>query len=306
MNLFNQIITGLLPFVPKPIVQKVSAKYIAGPTLLDAVNTVRSLNAKGAMATVDVLGEFITSREEATENTRYSCEVIQTLYAEKLNGNLSIKLTSLGLALDHELCEQNVRKILDCAKEAGGMFVRFDMENSPYTTQTIELYQKLRREYTNVGVVLQSYLRRTENDVRRLLEDGSKHAVTTNVRLCKGIYREDPEIAFQERGEIQRNYLAVLDQLFQGGAYVGIATHDDLLIEGAKVLLKKYDRALTSFEFQMLLGVREEVRSTLIKEGFRLRVYVPFGADWYAYSIRRLKENPSMAGYIVKGMFSTN
>ncbi len=306
MKLFNQFITGLLPIVPKPIVQKVSARYIAGSTLQDAVKTVRNLNAKGAMATVDVLGEFIKNREEATENTRYSIEVIDKLFGEGLDGNLSIKLTSLGLGLDDAMCEVNVRKILDAGKNAGKMFVRFDMENSPYTTQTIELYKKLRREYPNVGVVLQAYLRRTEQDILDLLADGKRHNITTNARLCKGIYQEAPEIAFQDRAEIQKSYAALLDRLLSGGAYVGIATHDDLLIASARDLLKKYDRDRTTFEFQMLLGVREEVRSKLIRDGYRLRVYVPFGADWYGYSIRRLKENPSMAGYIVKGMFGMN
>jgi proline dehydrogenase len=306
MKLFNQIITGLLPIVPKPIVQKVSARYIAGSTLKDAVNTVRRLNAKGAMATVDVLGEFIKNRDEATENTRYSIEVITTLFTEKLDGNLSIKLTSLGLGLDDAMCEQNVRKILDAGKASGNMFVRFDMENSPYTSATIELYKKLRKEYSNVGVVLQAYLRRTADDIKGLLEEGKANALPTNARLCKGIYREAPEIAFQERAEIQKSYLALLDQLLVGGGYVGIATHDDLLINGAKTLIEKYTLATTSYEFQMLLGVREEVRNNLINAGYRLRVYVPFGADWYGYSIRRLKENPSMAGYIVKGMFGMN
>jgi len=306
MNFFNQIISGMLPIVPKPIVQRVSARYIAGSTLQDAVDTVRKLNGKGAMATVDVLGEFIKTREEAIENARYSCEVLQRLDSEKLQGNLSIKLTSLGLGLDDALCEQNVRQILQTAKENGAIFVRIDMENSPYTSLTIEMYKKLRREFANVGLVLQAYLRRTESDVHDLLEDGKRAAVQTNLRLCKGIYREDPAIAFQSREEIRQNYSKVLEKILAAGAYVGIATHDDVLINEAKALIKKYNRERTSYEFQMLLGVREEIRDGLIKEGFRLRVYVPFGAQWYGYSLRRLKENPSVAGYIVKGMFGFN
>jgi proline dehydrogenase len=299
VNPFNQLIATLLPIVPKAIVRRVSAKYIAGPTLEDAVRTVRRLNSIGAMATVDVLGEFISTMTEAEENTRYSCEVLERLRTEMLDGNLSIKLTSLGLGLDDAGCERNVRKILDTARANGGIFVRFDMENSPYTTLTIELYRKLRKEYPNIGVVLQSYLRRTENDIRELLADGP-----TNVRLCKGIYIEPESIAFKKREEIQQNFLTCLDLLFSGGAYVGVATHDDMLIDGAKKLVAKYKLGEEQFEFQMLLGVRDERRNHLIQEGYRLRVYVPFGADWYGYSIRRLKENPSMAGHIFKAMFT--
>ncbi len=304
MGLLNTLIAFLLPYVPKSIVQKVSQRYIAGATLDDAVRTVRSLNEKSAMATIDVLGEFIDNLKQATENTRYSCEVIRRLAKDGLKGNLSIKLTSLGLEIDTAACERNVRQILDVARENGGMFVRMDMENSPYTDRTIDLYRKLRTEYANVGVVLQAYLRRTANDVNRLIAEGNAQGVRTNVRLCKGIYVEAEAIAFKRRKEIQDNYLLCLDNLLAANAYIGIATHDDLLIDGAKKLIAKYKVSNEEFEFQMLLGVHEQVRDTLIREGYRLRVYVPFGEDWYGYSIRRLKENPQMGGYIVKALFT--
>ena len=304
MNVFNQAIAVLLPYVPKPIVRKVSDRYIAGVTLDDAVKTVRALNQKGAMATVDVLGEYIKDLSEAKENTRYSCEVLRRLHAEKLDGNLSIKLTSLGLGIDNDLCERNVREILKTGRDNGNTFVRIDMENSPYTTLTLDLYRKFRREFSNVGVVLQAYMRRTESDIEALLTEGNAAGLTTKVRLCKGIYREDVSIAFQDRKEIQDNYLKCLDKLFAGKAYVGIATHDDVLIEGARRLIAKHRLGIQEFEFQMLLGVRELVRDAIIAEGFRLRVYVPFGEDWYGYSIRRLKENPSIAGYIVKALLT--
>lgn len=304
MNVFNQAIAVLLPYVPKPIVRKVSDRYIAGVTLDDAVKTVRALNQKGAMATVDVLGEYIKDLSEAKENTRYSCEVLRRLHAEKLDGNLSIKLTSLGLGIDNDLCERNVREILTTGRDNGNTFVRIDMENSPYTTLTLDLYRKFRREFSNVGVVLQAYMRRTESDIETLLKEGKAAGLTTKVRLCKGIYREDVSIAFQDRKEIQDNYLKCLDKLFAGKAYVGIATHDDVLIEGAKRLIAKHRLGIQEFEFQMLLGVREPVRDAIIAEGYRLRVYVPFGEDWYGYSIRRLKENPSIAGYIVKALLT--
>ncbi|HEY3874336.1 MAG TPA: proline dehydrogenase family protein [Candidatus Kapabacteria bacterium] len=302
MNVFNQTLAWALPIVPKSIVRKVSERYIAGATLDDAVRVVRALNAKRAMATVDVLGEFIQSLKEARANTLYSCEVLRRLHRDGLDANLSIKLTSLGLEIDSDACEKNVREILVTARENGNTFVRIDMENSPYTTRTIDLYRTLRKEFTNVGIVLQAYMRRTESDIDLLLANGAAENIPTNLRLCKGIYVEEEKIAFQERKAVQDHYLRCLEKLLSTGTYVGIATHDDPLIEGAKALLKKYGVPRERFEFQMLLGVREQVRDALIREGFRLRVYVPFGEDWYGYSVRRLKENPKMAGYIVKAL----
>lgn len=298
MNFFNKLIAISLPIVPKAIVRKVSARYIAGDTLADAVHVVRGLNAEGAMATVDVLGEYITSLSQAEENTEYSCEVLKTIEREKIDSNLSIKLTSLGLDLDPEACEKNVLRILENARDHGNIFVRFDMENSPYTTRTIELHNKLKNKF-NVGVVLQAYMRRTENDIHDLIKTGAK-----NIRLCKGIYIESETIAFKGREEIRNNYLKCLELALSNGLYVGIATHDEMLVHGAKNILKKLGLRKDRYEFQMLLGVTEPMRRQLIAEGHRLRVYVPFGADWYGYSIRRLKENPSMAGHIFKAIFT--
>ena len=298
MNLFNKLIAALLPFVPKGIVRKVSARYIAGDTLRDAVHVVRLLNNEGAMATVDVLGEYITSLHEAAINTRYACEVLETIAHEKIDSNLSIKLTSLGLALDPAECEKNVRIILGAAKTHGNNFVRFDMENSPFTSQTIDLYNKLRSEF-NIGVVVQAYMRRTEDDIKRLIAGGA-----TNIRLCKGIYDEAEEIAFKEKDEIRNNFLKCLELALSHGVYTGIATHDAFVINGAKEIIKKLGLKKEQYEFQMLLGVTESLRRQLLAEGYRLRVYVPFGADWYGYSVRRLKENPAIAGHIFKAMFS--
>ena len=298
MNFLNKLIAAVLPAVPKSIVRKVSARYIAGPFLNDAVRVVRQLNSEGAMATVDVLGEYIKSMDEAEENTKYSIEVLDGIDQEQVNSNLSIKLTSLGLGLDNAACERNVRRILDTARSHNN-FVRFDMEDSHYTTQTIDLYTKLRKEYDNVGVVLQAYLRRTEADIKDLLEGGK-----TNIRLCKGIYIEPEEIAFKDRAEVQDHFLRSLEVAFTGGAYVGIATHDDVLINGARSLIGQCGLQREQYEFQMLLGVRDQKRRELLHEGHRLRVYVPFGADWYGYSVRRLKENPAIAGHILKAFFS--
>jgi proline dehydrogenase len=297
VNLFNNLIAALLPFVPRSIVRKVSARYIAGDTLPDAIHTVRALNAEGAMATVDVLGEYITTLQEAAVNTRYACEVLERVAHEKVDSNLSIKLTSLGLALDPSECEKNVRLILGAAKTHGNNFVRFDMENSPYTTQTIDLYKKLRGEF-NIGVVLQAYMRRTESDIEKLITDGA-----TNIRLCKGIYNETEEIAFKKKDEIRNNFLKCLELALSHGVYVGIATHDQFVIDGAKAIINSLGLTREQYEFQMLLGVTEPIRRQLIAERYRLRVYVPFGADWYGYSVRRLKENPAIAGNVVKAMF---
>jgi len=298
VNLFNKLIAVSLPIVPKSIVRKVSARYIAGDTLADAVRVVRALNAEGAMATVDVLGEYIHSLEEATKNTKYCCEVLLTIEREMIDSNLSIKLTSLGLAIDPSACERNVRTILETARDHGNIFVRFDMENSPYTTLTVDLYDKLRKEF-HIGVVLQAYMRRTKSDIERLISGG-----TTNIRLCKGIYIESEEIAFKSGNEIRDNFLRCLEYALANNVYVGIATHDAMLIEEAKELINSIGLSKDKYEFQMLLGVTEQMRRQLIKEDFRLRVYVPFGADWYGYSVRRLKENPSIAGHIVKAMFT--
>jgi len=297
VSIFSKIAAALLPIIPKAIVRKVSRRYIAGDTLAEAVNVVRTLNEEGAMATMDVLGEYITSLHEAAENTRFACEVLETIHHEKIDSNLSIKLTSHGLAIDPTECEKNVRIILGAAKTHGNIFVRFDMENSPYTSQTVDLYGKLREEY-NIGVVLQAYMRRTESDIQKLIEGGH-----TNIRLCKGIYDEPEAIAFKEREEIRDNFQKCLELALTHRAYVGIATHDTILINRAKEILNELSLTHEQYEFQMLLGVTEPMRRQLIKEGHRLRVYVPFGADWYGYSVRRLKENPAIAGHIVKAMF---
>jgi proline dehydrogenase len=298
MNVLNQIIAGVLPLVPKPIVRKVSSRYIAGSAVSDAVRVVRNLNQQGAMATIDVLGEYIKDMDEARKNTEDQIEVLNAIEKERLQGNLSIKLTSLGLGLDDAMCEANVRRILEHAKAHGNIFVRFDMENVPYTDRTIALYLKFRKKY-NVGIVLQAYLHRTQDDIRKIMSDGP-----SNFRICKGIYVESPEHAIKDYESVRKNYLDCLELMLQGGAYVGIATHDSYLVDEAKKLVAKHGRDKQSYEFQMLLGVRDELRKRTISEGHRLRVYVPFGADWYGYSIRRLKENPSMAGHIMKAIFT--
>jgi proline dehydrogenase len=284
----DRTIARVLPAVPRPIVRRLSAPYIAGATLDDAARTVRRLNAEGKLATVDVLGEEVTSAREAEKITAAYYRVLDRIEREHLSANISVKLTGLGLELGEALCRSNLESLLENARVRGN-FVRIDMEDSSTTDATLGLYRDLRgagRE--NLGVVLQAYLRRTLADVPGL----------TNVRLCKGIYVEPPELAFQDPAEIRVNFLATLDALLDQGTYVGIATHDEVLIEAA--LRRVAERGLEhdGYAFQMLLGVREERATELVRAGHRLRVYVPFGTHWYEYSIRRLQENPQIAGYV--------
>lgn len=296
MNLLNSFVVKTLPYIPKSIVGAVAKRYIAGETLPDAVNKVRQLNGEQAMATVDVLGEDIFTQDQATESTYNSIQVLNAIAKNSLDSNLSIKLTSLGLKMERQFCIGNVDEIVSTAKKQNN-FVRIDMEDHTCTDGTLEMYRLMRERYGNVGIVIQAYLHRSENDIRALA------AEKANVRLCKGIYNEPPNVAIKDRVGIQQNYLTLLRILFEGGCYVGIATHDDVLIDGAKKLISERGISKDRYEYQMLLGVRDEKRKQLIAEGHRLRVYVPFGKDWYGYSTRRLKENPQMAGHVFKAMF---
>jgi proline dehydrogenase len=296
MNIFNQLIVSLLPLTPKSIVARFARPYIAGEDLADAIRTVKMLNAGKAAATVDVLGEDITTREEAIAAREECKRVLAAISDNALNSNISVKLTQLGLKIDAAFCRANVEEILEAAK-AKNNFVRIDMEDHTCTDDTLRVFHDVKEKYSNVGIVIQAYLRRSEVDIRQLAAEKAK------VRLCKGIYNEPPEIAFKGKGEIQQNYLRLLRILLDARCYVGIATHDDVLINGAKAMVEEMKLSPNEYEFQMLLGVRGEKRSELIRDGHRLRVYTPYGKRWYAYSVRRLKENPQMAGYIVKSIF---
>jgi proline dehydrogenase len=298
MNLLNKIIVSTLPAVPKPIVRKFANKYIAGEKLADAVRVVRKLNSQGIMATLDVLGEAITTRDEAIVARNEILELFPTIQKEKLDSNVSIKLTQLGLALDKNFCLENVRMIVSKAKEMNN-FVRIDMEDSSTTDDTIWVYREIRKEFNNSGIVLQAYMRRTENDADGLMKEGLGH-----FRLCKGIYVEPVEIAFKGHDEINQNFIAVMKKMFEKKAYVGIATHDDFLIDAAYRIIQSMKLQKHEYEFQMLLGVRDDLRAKILREGHRMRVYVPFGEHWYRYSIRRFKENPQIAGYVLKALFN--
>ncbi|MCK5742510.1 MAG: proline dehydrogenase family protein [Chlorobi bacterium] len=296
--MLNKIIVATMPLVPKSIVHIFAKKYIAGDTLNHAVEDARKIEAEGGMTTIDVLGEFVDNKERAIHETGDSLKVVDAIHEHKLTTYLSLKPTSLGLGINEEFGYENIKSVVEKAQKLN-IRVRLDMENSPFTTKTLNLYKRLRDEgFDNVGTVIQSYMRRSEDDIKDLLP------YKPNIRLCKGIYKEAPEVAFQEKEEVRDNYKILLRLLMDNNCYTGIATHDDPLIDDAREYLKENNISKDKYEFQVLLGVREPKRRELIKEGHPLRVYVPFGEDWYGYSTRRLKENPDMVGHIVKAIFS--
>jgi len=297
MNPINTILVKTIPLLPKKLVRVFANKYIAGDSIGDAVQTVKNLNSQNVMATIDVLGESIKDRDEAVKSKNESLEVLDNIVKHNLNGNLSVKLTMLALAMDYDLCKSLFNEILEDAKSKN-IFVRIDMEDSSVPDITIKMYKEMRAKFDNVGLVLQAYLRRTEKDIIELTEEKS------NFRLCKGIYVEPESIAFKGRQEIRDNYLKLLRIIFEKNTYVGIATHDDYLTKGAEEMIKEMNIDKSKYEFQMLLGVREWLRDELVGKGNRMRVYVPFGQRWYEYSIRRFQENPNVAGQVLKSMFS--
>ncbi len=302
MMWFNKMIASILPHMPKNLVWIFSKRYIAGRTIDDAVRVSRQLNAEGYMVTIDLLGEFISDLKEAEKNRDQYLNIIETIQKNNIDGNYSVKPSMFGLLLDEETCYQNIREIV--AKAASfNNFVRIDMEDSSCVDREIKLFRRLKQDFPkNVGLVLQAYMRRTMDDLKNLTELHSEDN-PLNFRLCKGIYVEPEEIAYKKYEEINRHYLEDLDYILKNGIYPGIATHDVPLIEGAYKLLKKYKVPKDRYEFQMLYGVTPALRKSIIEKGHRLRVYVPFGEDWFPYSTRRLKENPKIASDIMKALF---
>jgi proline dehydrogenase len=269
MGIVDKAIANSVPVIPRPVVKRISSRYIAGDTLEDAISTVRDLNEQGCVATIDLLGE-------STES----------------------KLTGLGLTLSEELCGANLEEIVEYAG-ARDRFVRVDMEDSPYTEATLNIVNDMHERHGNIGAVLQAYMRRSIDDVQHVIEAGF------TLRLCKGIYDEPRSIAYKDFDTVRQNYIFLLDELLKGGIYVGIATHDEFLIWHALRLIHQLEVPEDRYEFQMLLGVDEELRSILVGAGHKLRVYVPFGEDWYEYSTRRLKENPKIAGYVARDVIGS-
>jgi proline dehydrogenase len=288
LALLDRALVRLLPAVPRTVVQRVSSRYIAGTTLAEAVETVRALNAEGKLATIDVLGEEISTAEEAAAFTRSYHDVFEAIEREGLDSNVSVKPTALGLGLSYDLLKENLTALVTDAA-ARDNFVRIDMEDSSTTDDTLRVYRELRAEgHRNVAPVLQASLRRTLADV----------AGIHNARLCKGIYVEPPELQYRDDEDVRTSFTKTLEALLDEGAYVGIATHDDRLLDRALELVRERALPVEAYEFQLLLGVRPELGDALVRDGHRLRLYVPFGERWYEYSLRRLQENPKVAGYV--------
>ena len=286
MAILDRALVRLLPAVPRAVVRRIADRYIAGEELGDAVETVARLNAGGKTATIDVLGEEVARREEVQEITRAYLDAIEAISERGLESNVSIKPTGLGLLLGYDVARENLEAVVRRAAEVGN-FVRIDMEDASTTDDTLRIYRELREDgLDNVGVVLQARLRRTLGDIEALAE------LRPNIRICKGIYLEPEEIAFTGFEEIRLNYVRCLEALDSAASFVGVATHDEFLISEAKRVMQE------PYEFQMLLGVREPLGEQLVRDGARLRIYVPYGRQWYEYSLRRLQENPRIAGYV--------
>ena len=294
MRTFDRAVAASLPLVPRPLVRRFADRYMAGETLEEAVLTVRRLNDQGTMATIDVLGEFIRAPEEAEATATAYERVLDAIAAERLDATISVKLSGLGIEIEQTLADRTLARVLASA-ERHGIFVRIDMEDSGLTDRTLRLYRSLREAgHEGIGIVLQAYLRRTMDDVHALAD------LTPSVRVVKGIYIEPEEVAYKDPAAINGNFVRVVDRLLAAGSHVAIATHDRALIDEVLALLERRSVPTERYEFQMLLGVAEDVRRRLASAGHRVRVYVPFGDAWYAYSVRRLKENPSIAGYVAR------
>ncbi len=297
MQWLNSLVAATLPYVPKPIVGFFSKEYIAGETPEDAVRTVKDLMAQGMCATIDVVGEEVKTKDDSTAAVNTYLSVLKEINAQNLDANISVKPTHMGLLLDSEFCYNNIRMLVEEAKKYNN-FVRIDMEDATVTTATLDLYRRIRKDFDNVGVVIQAYMRRTMADVDDLIKEKA------NLRLCKGIYREAREIAYKDKEIINYNYTYALETLLKNNCYIGIATHDEKLVWDALKLIRELKLKREQYEFQMLLGVDPELRKILVNAGHRLRVYVPFGTEWFAYSTRRLKENPDVAGHIIKDVIN--
>ena len=297
MSLFDNLVIHGMPLVPKPIVGRVASRYVAGESLDDAVRVIRDLNNEGAMTTVDVLGEEVTERSRAESAVAEYIRLLDRIEAEGLDANISIKPTLVGLKIDEGLCSEMVEILAAHAAEHSN-FVRIDMEDHSCTDGTLRVFRNARNTHDNLGIVLQAYMRRTISDINDLLP------LTPNVRICKGIYREPRTIAWKDFDTVRSNFTYAMEKLLEKGCYVGIATHDEHLVWAGMRAVDQLGLDPEQYEFQMLLGVDPELRRIILDAGHRLRVYVPYGRDWYPYSIRRLRENPTVARHVMRAMTS--
>jgi proline dehydrogenase len=296
-SLTDRLVVTTLPLVPKFVVRRVARPYIAGESLEDLVRVSKVLNAGGFLTIAAILGEFVERREEALAAVADFERVLAVIQEEKLQSTIQVKLTQLGLKLDKEFSYQNMRRLVAAARERGN-FARIDMEDSTCTDDTLEIYRRLRKEFDNVGAVIQACLRRSREDVRRLIE------IKANIRLCKGIYIEPRGIAYLDREIVRHNFTLLLEDLLGAGCYVGIATHDEMLVWEAFRIIDRLGLDPSQYEFQMLLGVEEPLRRIIRDAGHRVRISVPYGPNWYPYSLRRLRKNPRIAGYVFKAMLA--
>jgi proline dehydrogenase len=301
--MFTKIIADTIPYFPRKFIWMFSKRYVAGENLDDGIKASRELNRKGIQVTVDLLGEFIHTIQEAETNKNEYLKIVERFSTENINGNFSVKPTSFGLMVDKESCYNFIREVVSKAASTNN-FVRIDMEDSKCTSMEIELYTRLKEEFPkNVGLVLQAYLKRTSSDIKNFLKTSHSKESPLNFRLCKGIYIESEEIAFKDFHEIRQHYLMNLSLMLRNGIYTAIATHDPFLINEAINLIVKYKVPNEMYEFQMLYGVAPALRDKIVAGGHTMRIYVPYGKEWFQYCSRRLKENPNMVNDIVKAIF---
>ena len=275
--------------------RRVARRFVAGETLDDAFEAARGLNGAGRSASLDLLGENVKDEAGARSAAEGYVAMFERIAREKLNANVSLKLTQLGLDLSESLCEELVGKIVARATSLGN-FVRIDMEGSAYTQRTVDLAKRARAKYAGVGTVMQAYLYRAEKDVEDLLKVGCR------LRLCKGAYKEPAEIAFPAKADVDGNYVKLMKILLPSGIYHGIATHDPAMIQATKDFVRERNIGREQFEFQMLYGIRTDLQQQLVREGYRLRIYIPFGTDWFPYFMRRLAERPANLMFFVRNL----
>jgi proline dehydrogenase len=275
---------------------RITSRFVAGEQILDAVEAIRALNNRGMSASFDHLGESITSEEATREEVGEYVRLLEVIGESGLDSNISVKLTQLGLDIGKQLCYDNTRRIVETAAETSN-FVRIDMEDSSKTESTLELFKRLRGEFDNVGIVIQSYLYRSEKDVEELLAIGSR------IRLCKGAYDEPSSVAFPKKSEVDANFVRLMKRLLGSGIYHGIATHDPGMIAATEQFADDLKIGRDAFEFQMLYGIRRDLQESLLKKGYRMRVYVPYGRQWYPYFMRRLAERPANIWFVARNLF---
>lgn len=301
--MLNKIIATTLPYFPKKFIWMFSKRYVAGENIDDGILTSRSFNQRGIVVTVDLLGEFIHTIQEAEKNKNEYLKIVERFSSEGIKGNFSIKPTSFGLLVDEDKCYEYVREVVLMATKVKS-FVRIDMEDSQCTSKEIELYKRLKSEFPlGVGLVIQAYLKRTRSDIETLIKTDHSKEAPLNFRLCKGIYIEPEEISYKNAHEIRQQYLSDLELMFKNGVKVGIATHDEFLVNKAMQMIDRYNVPKELYEFQMLFGVTPALRDMIVSKGHTMRIYVPYGKDWFGYCSRRLKENPRMVNDIIKAMF---